>query len=117
VFFSSKQKISFTNMLSVVLGFLGIVIINSDFDFTKGSSIDFIALIVTAISYGITANYFKYYARTKDPILVSSSAAIVSAMSMLIFKFSTESLLSWSLPIDLKQIASLLWLGVVGSGL
>lgn len=117
VFFSSRQKISFTNILSIVLGFLGIVIINSDFNFTKGSSIDFIALIVTTISYGITTNYFKYYARTKDPILVSASAAIVSAMSMLIFKFLTEPLLSWSLPMDAKQIASLLWLGVIGSGI
>ena len=61
-------------------------------------------------------NYFKYYARTKDPILVSAVSAFVSAITMLIFKCSTESSINyWGMPHDIPQIIALLWLGVIGS--
>lgn len=117
VFFSSKQKLGVLNLLSIVLGFIGIMIINSDVSIYQGSAVELIALLVTTISYGITANYFKYYARTKDPILVSAVSAFVSAITMLIFKCATESLVNdWGMPQDMYQIIALLWLGVIGSG-
>ncbi|KTD13414.1 transmembrane protein [Legionella gratiana] len=118
VFFSSKQKISILNMLSILLGFIGIIIINSDIDTHKWSFVELIALLVTTISYGITTNYFKYYARTKDPILVSAVSAFVSAITMLVFKCAAEPSTShWGMPQDMHQIIALLWLGVIGSGL
>lgn len=117
VFFSSKQKLSVLNLLSILLGFIGIIIINSDVSIYQGSAVEFIALLATTISYGVTANYFKYHARTKDPILVSAVSAFVSAITMLIFKCATESSINyWGIPQDMHQIIALLWLGVIGSG-
>jgi len=117
VFFSSKQKLGVLNLLSIVLGFVGIIIINSDASIYQGSAVELMALLATTISYGITANYFKYYARTKDPILVSAVSALVSAITMLMFKCATESSVNtWGMPQDIPQIIALLWLGVVGSG-
>ncbi|KTD00566.1 DMT family transporter [Fluoribacter gormanii] len=117
VFFSSKQKLGVLNLLSIVLGFIGIIIINSDVSIYEGSVVELIALLATALSYGITANYFKYYARTKDPILVSAISAFISAMTMLIFKCATEASINyWGMPQDIPQIIALLWLGVIGSG-
>ena len=118
VFFSSKQKLGVVNLLSIVLGFIGIFIINSDVSIYQGSAVELMALLATTISYGITANYFKYYARTKDPILVSAVSALVSAMTMLLFKCAKESSMNyWGMPQDMYQIIALLWLGVIGSGL
>lgn len=117
VFFSSKQKLGVLNLVSIVLGFIGIIIINSDVSIYQGSAVELIALLATTISYGITANYFKYYARTKDPILVSAVSAFVSAITMLVFKCATEPPTShWGMPQDMHQIIALLWLGVIGSG-
>lgn len=117
MFFSSKQKLGILNLLSIVLGFIGIIIINSDVSIYQGSAVELMALLATTISYGISANYFKYYARTKDPILVSAVSALVSAITMLIFKWATESSLNyWGMPQDIPQIIALLWLGVIGSG-
>lgn len=117
VFFSSKQKLGVLNLLSIVLGFIGIIIINSDVSIYEGSVVELIALLATALSYGITANYFKYYACTKDPILVSAISALISAMTMFIFKCATEASINyWGIPQDIPQIIALLWLGVIGSG-
>lgn len=118
VFFSSKQKLGVLNLLSIGLGLIGIIIINSDVSIKQGSAVELMALLATTISYGITANYFKYYARTKDPILVSAVSAFVSAMTMLVFEYVTESSMSyWGMPQDIPQIIALLWLGIIGSGL
>lgn len=117
VFFSSKQKLGILNILSILLGFIGIIIINSDVSIYQGSVVELIALLATTISYGITANYFKYYARTKDPILVSAASAFVSAITMLVFKYATElSTSHWGMPQNMHQIIALLWLGIIGSG-
>lgn len=110
VFFSSKQKLGILNLLSIMLGFIGIIIINSDVSIYQGSGVELMALLATTISYGITANYFKYYARTKDPILVSTVSAFTSAITMLIFKCATESTGNyWGIPQDLYQLIALLW--------
>ncbi len=117
MFFSSKQRLGVLNLLSIVFGFIGIIIINSDVSIYQGSAVELVALLATTLSYGITANYFKYYARTKDPILVSAVSALVSAMTMLLFKCATESSINyWGMPQDIPQIIALLWLGVIGSG-
>lgn len=117
VFFSSKQKLGILNILSILLGFIGIIIINSDVSIYQGSVAELIALLATTISYGITANYFKYYTRTKDPILVSAISAFVSAITMLVFKCVTEFPTNhWGTLQDMHQIIALLWLGIIGSG-
>lgn len=118
MFFSSKQKISLSIMLSILLGLIGIIIINLDTDTYHWSFLELVALLVTTISYGITANYFKYYARTADPVLVSAASACVSAITMLVFKCTADPCTNyWGMPQEIHQIVALLWLGVIGSGL
>ncbi len=114
--FPTQDKFNYINILSILFGLLGIIIINYDFTLTNQSFIDIIALLLTCISYGIAANYLKYYAKTDNILLISAMAAVFTTFLMLIMKLFFENH-SWNMPHSFLEIFSLLWLGVIGSGI
>ena len=116
-FFRSGEKVSFINIISLLLGFVGILVVNSDVMLTQGAMWGVFALVGACIAYGVNANYFKYYARTKEPILVAAMASLVSALIMLVVGISSHSSLHWNLPTTTGQLMAILWLGIIGTGL
>ncbi len=117
-FFSAKPKFSYLNFLSLSLGLLGIVLVNLDALQGQGKVLHLLALVATCLSYGFAANYVKSCARSKEPILVAIVATASASLLMLAFQLSSSpTLLSWGYPRTLAQLGSLLWLGLVGTGL
>lgn len=117
-FFRDKPKFSGLNFLSLSLGLLGIVLVNLDALEGQGSVWHLLALVATCFSYALAANYVKSCARSKEPILVAIVATASSSLLMLAFElYSSPVLFSWGYPGTLAQLGSLLWLGLVGTGL
>lgn len=116
IVFSSKQKFSWVSILSILLGFTGIVVIHSDVSIHSSTTIDLIALIITSISYAVAANYFKYYARTQEPVLVAGMSAIVSTVTLFVYHLYETPIYNWHIPTLSNQLLALFWLGAVGSG-
>jgi|GEM_PF-3529197 len=116
-FFANKQNFNFFNFLSVLLGLLGVILINYDALHLQAQILGVMAMIGTAFSYGLAANYVKVYSKTQDPILIAGMAAAVSLACMLLFKLGTNDIHAWSAPNNLGELAALFWLGIVSTGL
>lgn len=116
VFFIKRQPVNIFNLLSILMGLIGILLINWDFTISKNSTDGLLELITASISYGIAANYVRSFAKTKEPILMAAMGAFISTMMMLFYKLR-EGPLNWHIPHHATQIAALCWLGIIGSGL
>ncbi len=117
IFYSSRQKISISMLFGIMLGFLGIVIINSGFMVGRESADGMAALLLACISYAVTAIYFKYHVHSNQPVLIAFVAAASSTITMCILKLVIDTPYHWGLPQTVEQIAALCWLGIIGSGL
>lgn len=116
-FYSERPTFRIFNCLSLVLGFLGVVLINFDTLRGGGQVFHILAMLGTCFSYGIAANYLKTHSHGKDPLWVSAFAASISSLIMLSFQLKNGPLISWHYPRTGIQLAALIWLGLVGSGL
>lgn len=116
LFFTTNQKLNFFNILGLIIGLIGIIVVNLDSTFNKNGIFDFLALIMTSLSYAISANYVKFYAKIKDPMLIAATAATFSTLIMLCCKLGDKSL-HWNIPQGSSQIFAVLWLGIIGSGI
>lgn len=114
--FSTTIKINKYQIISFVLGISGVILIESGLTIGTGTLSDVAAMLLTCACYAISANYFKYKARTKNPLLISALAALISAITMLMVKLGYQPGSIWHVPHGTLEMASLAWLGVIGSG-
>lgn len=115
--FSSNIKIQKTHFVCFLLGIIGVILIESGLTTGSGSLSDVLAMLLTCACYAISANYFKYKAQTNNPLLISALAALISTITMIMVKMGYQSGAVWHLPRGTLEIASLAWLGVIGSGI
>lgn len=112
-----KLPVNFTQILSMSIGLLGLIIINADISPLQGDRNDIMALIFACTSYALAANYLKRKSHTESYILVSAVAASISALIMLITKLVVDGLHPFHLPASEGAYVALLWLGMIGSGM
>lgn len=117
VVFGSKQKINIVIVFSIILGLLGIILVNTNFNISHDNLWDLIDLLAVSASYGLAANYVKFWAKTKEPILIAAMGAVVSTILLFFTKIIYESGAIWNLPHTVNEWTALFWLGCVGSGL
>ncbi len=110
----SECNMRYVHFMSVLLGLVGMLMVNMGFSTDVNSLTCLFALVIASISYAIAANYVKLYAESKDPILLSTMAAFLSALIMLVSQGLTAK--TWHMPQTMQQLFALLWLGGVGSG-
>ena len=115
-FFLHDEPIRVNGVIGLLVGFVGVVILTSR-DLAIGDS-DLsgeIALLGAAFSYAIGAVYARRNMRGVPPLIPAvfqvSFALLVSGLIALL----TER--PWEAQPDLEAIFSILWLGIVGSGL
>lgn len=116
-FFPKRKNWSAAKFSSLALGILGMILIHVEAFSGEVRILDLLALVAACFSYAVAAIYVKSSMRTQEPLLVSAMAATVSSLLMLALQFYFVPRFNWSWPVGWMQIGSLLWLGVVGSGL
>src|SRR3990167_4460521 len=116
LFFNGKQHVRYTHFVSLLLGLAGVVLVNQQLHGIPAGEISLIALILSGISYAISANYLRSRTQTNHPLLISAVAAGVTIIMLLCYKCIRGELSQWPMPRGLTQGAALLWLGAVGSG-
>ncbi len=103
-------------MIGLVVGFIGVVIVVSPGLTGGGSSLSGeIALLGAAFSYGVGAVYSRRNVRGLRPMIpavfqVTFALLITGTLALL-----TEA--PWTATPDAQAIFSILWLGILGSGL
>lgn len=115
--FSADSRINKFHIISFLLGIFGVFLVESGIFVIGGSYRDLMALLLTCACYAISANYFKYKARTKNPLLISAAAALISSLTMLVIKLFYQPAMEWHHLKNFTEMSALLWLGVIGSGL
>lgn len=115
-FFSGKKKFSYITILSVFSGFVGVMIIQWSMFQSEISGSGLLILILASLSYAIAANYMHLRSEN-NPILVSSIASLVAIICLLAFKMLGKESIQWNWPQSNSGLLSLLWLGVISSGL
>lgn len=115
--FASKQSFNFFNLLSVLLGLIGVGLVNYDAMQAQANFFGILAMVVTAFSYGLAANYVKVYSKTKEPVLIAAMATAVSLVCMFLIKLGSGEIATWGKPASLVELSSLIWLGIVSTGL
>ena len=114
--FLPDEPMRVNGVVGLVVGFIGVVLITSGGLTGAGSSITGeLALLGAAFSYGCGAVYARRNVRGLAPMIPAvfqvTFAAIITAVLALIFEHP------WTVTPDLQAIFSILWLGILGSGL
>ena len=114
-FAADKKKINYVNITSLLLGLIGIIVIHFDDTLDQYSKTGISILLLASFSYGIAALYMHRWIKTREPLLVALTAAIVSITLLIPCKMITSH--TWHFPHHLEQLFALTWLGAIGSGL
>lgn len=113
-----KNEFNRVNLISILLGFLGIILINVDYHlFQHGNFLGLCTLILASICYAISANYVQIRAKTENPLILSAVATLLSSMMLLLWRLIIDGAFRWHLPKEWPQWLALLWLGMFGSGI
>lgn len=115
-FFLHDEPLRVNGLLGLLVGFVGVVIVTSPGLTGDGASVTGeLALLGAAFSYAVGAVYSRRYVRGLRPMIpavfqVSFAAIITGTLALL-----TER--PWDATPDSQAIVSILWLGLLGSGL
>jgi drug/metabolite transporter (DMT)-like permease len=114
--FLHDEPIRVNGVVGLVVGFIGVVIITSRGLSGEGSSvIGELALLGAAFSYACGAVYSRRNVRGLPPMIPAvfqvTFAAIITGVIALLFEEP------WTATPDAQAIFSILWLGILGSGL
>src|SRR6188474_1008613 len=114
--FLRDEPMRVNGVVGLVVGFIGVVIITSRGLSGEGSSvIGELALLGAAFSYACGAVYSRRNVRGLPPmipaVLQVTFAAIITGVIALLFEQP------WTATPDVQAIFSILWLGILGSGL
>jgi len=114
--FLHDEPMRINGVVGLVVGFIGVVIITSRGLTSEGSSLaGEIALLGAAFSYAVGAVYSRRNVRGIPPMIPAvfqvTFAAIITGTVALLFEHP------WTAQPDLQAIFSILWLGILGSGL
>jgi drug/metabolite transporter (DMT)-like permease len=113
--FLHDEPLRVNGVVGLVVGFVGVIIVTSHGLTAEGSSITGeIALLGAAVSYACGAVYARRNMRGIPPLIpavfqVTFAAVITGALALLIEH-------PWTARPDLQAIFSILWLGILGSG-
>jgi drug/metabolite transporter (DMT)-like permease len=114
--FLADEPMRVNGLAGLVVGFVGIVIVTSRGLTATGSSITGeIALLGAAFSYACGAVYSRRNVRELPPMIPAvfqvSFAAVITGVIALVIEHP------WTARPDLEGVFSILWLGILGSGL
>jgi len=114
--FLADEPMRVNGVVGLVVGFVGVVLITSGGLSGQGSSIaGEVALLGAAFSYGCGAVYARRNVRGLAPMIPAvfqvTFAAIVTGVLAILFEHP------WTARPDGQAIFSILWLGILGSGL
>jgi len=114
--FLTDEPIRVNGLIGLIVGFIGVVIVTSPGLTGEGSSLTGeIALLGAAFSYAAGAVYSRRNVRGLRPMIpavfqVTFAAIITGALSLVLEQ-------PWTASPDAEAIFSILWLGILGSGL
>lgn len=114
--FLPDEPIRVNGLIGLIVGFIGVVIITSRGLTGEGSSLEGeLALIGATFSYACGAVYSRRNVRGLPPMVPAvfqvSFAALITGVIALIFEHP------WTATPDAQAVFSILWLGILGSGL
>jgi drug/metabolite transporter (DMT)-like permease len=114
--FLADEPMRVNGVVGLIVGFIGVVIITSRGLTGEGSSvIGELALLGAAFSYACGAVYSRRNVRGLPPMIPAvfqvTFAAIITGVVALLFEHP------WTAQPDAEAIFSILWLGILGSGL
>jgi len=111
-----EQKVNNNQLIGVVIGFVGIVLVTGVFNDSQGSDWKgYVALLIATFSYGCAFPYSKKFVSTMSYPASSLAAAQVSCSTLLLLPFT---LLSHPLhaPWTTKSAIGMVALGSIGTG-
>jgi drug/metabolite transporter (DMT)-like permease len=114
-FFLPDEPMRVNGLLGLIVGFIGVIIVVSPGLTGAGSSLTGeIALLGAAVSYACGAVYVRRNVRGLPPLIPAvfqvTFALIITGTIALLFEHP------WTATPDLEAIFSILWLGILGSG-
>ena len=111
------ERLSLNKVIGVVIGLIGVVVLVG-FDPAQLGTGDFIAeilLIAAAISYAIGGVYARRFMQGYRPMIPALFEVFTAFVMVAVLAFIFEQPLS--VPLTTNAILSVLWLGLIGSGL
>lgn len=114
--FLHDEPIRVNGVVGLLVGFVGIVVLTSrDLEIAGSDLIGEIALLGAALSYAVGAVYARHNMRGVPPLIPAvfqvTFALLISATIAIVFEHP------WDARPDGEAVFSIVWLGVVGSGL
>lgn len=115
-FMLHDDKMTTAKVSGLLLGFTGVVILMSkDIGASRSSIIGQLAVILAAVFYAGSAIYIRKVTQNTAPILRSAGPLLSATVIMWVAAFAAESPIV--VPTHAMTWISLLWLGLLGSGL
>lgn len=114
--FLHDEPLRLNGLAGLVVGFVGVVIVTSPgLTAAGGSLVGELALLGAALSYALGAVYSRRFVRGLRPMIpavlqVTFAALITGVIALLIEQ-------PWEATPDMQAVISILWLGLLGSGL
>ncbi len=113
--FLPDEPMRVNGVAGLIVGFIGVIIITSPgLTGTGGSITGELALLGAACSYGVGAVYARRNVRGLPPMVPAvfqvSFAAIMATTLAVLFEHP------WTVSLDAESVFSILWLGLLGSG-
>jgi drug/metabolite transporter (DMT)-like permease len=110
------EPIRVNGVAGLLVGFIGVIVLTSrDFGGSGSDLIGAIALLGAALSYGVGAVYSRHNMRGVPPMIPAvfqvTFALLISGVVALVFEHP------WDARPDLQAVFSIIWLGLLGSGL
>ena len=116
-FFLPDEKLTATKLAGVILGLVGVLVLVG-FDPASIGRNDFtgeIALVGSAVCYAFAAVYARRFVRGLRPMIPAVSQVGFALLFVTVLAFTFEQPLS--APITPETVISIVWLGLLGSGL
>jgi drug/metabolite transporter (DMT)-like permease len=114
--FLHDEPMRVNGLVGLIVGFIGVVIVTSRGLTAEGSSLTGeIALLGAAFSYAAGAVYSRRNVRGLAPMIPATFQVTFAAVITGIVALAVEH--PWTAQPDLQAIFSILWLGILGSGL